>query len=75
MKDTEGNKRRRRPDEDGSGETPPEPSPSGYTPGQSEALMSGLRILASVVVRAHTERRGLGSRTEPDRDGEDEGKT
>ncbi len=48
---------------------------SGYTPKQREALMSGLRILASVVVRAHTERRGPGSRTEPDRDGEDEGET
>ena len=57
MKDTEGKKRRKRPDEQ-----PPEASPDSpvvlYTPEQQRLIRNGLRIWARVAIRSYMRKHG-----------------
>ena len=57
MKDTEGKKRRKRPDE-----LPPEASPDSpvvsYTPEQRRLIRKGLRIWARVAIRSYIRKHG-----------------
>ena len=63
MKDTEGKKRRDRPDE-----LPPEASPDSpvvsYTPEQRRLIRKGLRIWARVAIRSYMRKHGVGSPTD-----------
>ena len=63
MKDTEGKKRRKRPDE-----LPPEASPDSpvvsYTPEQRRLIRKGLRIWARVAIRSYMRKHGVGSPTD-----------
>ena len=55
MRDTEGNKRRRkRPGEDGPDDSL-DALLSSYTPKQREKVLKGLRILARVAIRSYME--------------------
>ena len=58
MKDTEGRKRRDRPDE-----LPPEASPDSpevsYTPEQQRMIRNGLRIWARVAIRSYMRKHGV----------------
>ena len=73
MKDTEGKKRRKRPDE-----LPPEASPDSpevsYTPEQRRMIRNGLRIWARVAIRSYMRQHGAKSLPEaaPDGGGEEE---
>ena len=54
MKDTDGKKRRERPDGEALEACPDSPMAS-YTPEQRRAVLKGMRILARVAIRAYME--------------------
>ena len=70
MKDTEGKKKRKRPDE-----LPPAASPDSpvvsYTPEQQRMFRNGLRIWARVAIRSYMRKHGAGSLPETAPDGGD----
>ena len=63
IKDTEGKKRRKRPDEQ-----PPEASPDSpvvsYTPEQRRMIRNGLRIWARVAIRSYMRKQEAGPQAE-----------
>ena len=63
MKDTEGQKRRKRPGEQELEDALERSMPS-YTPEHRRALLKGLRILAGVAIRAYMEEQAAGSQAE-----------
>ncbi len=75
MKDLTGQneeKGRRRPDEEGATDSLDALLPS-YTSDQRKTVLTGLRILARVALRAHMERRWPGSTTPPEGEAQVEG--
>ena len=59
MKDTEGKKRRERPDED-----PQEAPAVSYTPEQRRTIRKALRIWARVAIRSYMRKQGATPQTE-----------
>ena len=57
MKDTEGKKRRKRPDEQPAEASPDNPVVS-YTPEQRRMIRNGLRIWARVAIRSYMRKHG-----------------
>ena len=63
MKDTEGKKRREKPDGEATEASPDSPAVS-YTPEQRRMIRNGLRIWARVAIRSYMRKHAAGSLTE-----------
>ena len=63
MKDTEGKKRREKPDGEATEASPHSPAVS-YTPEQRRMILNGLRIWARVAIRSYMRKHAAGSLTE-----------